>query len=78
VEAVVSVRLGRRKPLKVAILTTDRVESKYGQPVIIVEGEDSVRGPAQVEVVYVFADTPFQLADAAVEAGFYVLGQPRG
>jgi hypothetical protein len=77
-EAVVQVKLRPGAPLVPAKLTTERSESSYGQPVVLVEGETNARGTAEVEAVYVMADTPAKLVDAAVRAGFYVLGQPRG
>jgi len=48
-----------------------------GLPVVVVEGEDNARGPGDVEAVYLMGDAPVELLDAAVDAGFYVLGQPR-
>ena len=77
-EALVQVKLRPGGPLVSARLTTERSESSYGLPVVVVEGESNARGTAEVEAVYVMADTPVELADAAVNAGFYVVGQPRG
>ena len=47
-------------------------------PIVIPVGWDEAVAVEDVEAVYVTADTPVELADAAIESGFYVLGQPRG
>jgi len=75
-QASCSVRLTEGGPLVPAVLATDRAESSYGLPVAVVEGE--AYGPAEVAAVYVSAECPIELVDAAIQAGFYVLGQPRG
>jgi len=75
-EAPISVRLTEGGPLVPGVLTTERAESSYGLPVVTIAGE--VYGPADLAAVYVSADCSIELADAAIAAGFYVLGQPRG
>ena len=45
-------------------------------PVVAVVVEGRPRDPDEVVCVRVFSSCPIQLPDAAVEAGFYVEGQP--
>jgi len=71
-----SVRLIAGGPLVPGLLTTDRAESSYGLPVVVVD--DEALAPIDVAAVCVSADCPIELADAAVQAGYYVLGRPCG
>jgi len=78
-QAPCHVRLTPGGPLVPAVLTTERSESSYGQPVVHVPSDPSnvAYGPAEVAEVRIDADCPRELLDAAVGAGYYVLGQPR-
>jgi len=75
-QAHVHVRLTPGGKLLPAILSDERAESSYGQPVVVVEGEDNARGPGEVETVHVHADCPPELLDGAINAGYYALGMP--
>ena len=46
--------------------------------VVIPEGWGEPVGPEDVKAIYVITDTPVALADAAVESGYRVWGQPKG
>ena len=73
----VLVRLSPRGKLLPALLSDERAESSCGGPVVVVEGEDSARGPGDVQQVHVHADCPMALFDAAIASGYYVTGIPR-
>ena len=59
-----------------AILTDERAECCYGQPVAVVDGEDHARGPGEVETVRVSSAVDGEAVDAAAAAGFHVVGVP--
>ena len=71
-ESAVSIKSGGQ--WHPAILTTEHAASSYGQPVVVVDGEP--HGPAEVECVRCDHRVPAELVDAAVAAGFYVIGGP--
>ena len=53
-----------------AILTNEHPESSYGQPVVMIDGEDRVRKHDQVYCIRV---TDFQMADLARKAGYLAI-----
>lgn len=55
-------------------ILTDEIEPRLG-PCVIVKGK--ARWPRHVDCVAVFSSCPVALLDAAVEAGFWVVGQPK-
>lgn len=55
-------------------MLTDEVQGT-SYPCVIVRG--TPRWPGEIDCVAVFATCPVELLDAAVDAGFYVVGQPR-
>lgn len=74
--AEVSARLRPGGPWLPAVLTTERAESSYGLPVVVMRGEYNARGTAEVECIRVGHDVPANLVDAAVNAGYLVVGVP--
>ncbi len=69
------VRLQSGSPWRRGIITTAFNPPAWFLPIVIV---DSVAyNPDGVDTVYVPSCCQIELLDAAVEAGFYVLGQPR-
>ena len=77
-QAEVSVQIVPGGPWFSATLTTEHAASSYGQPVVVVQGEPTARGPAEVEKIMVSSRVDPDLVDAAVNAGFHVVGIPSG
>ena len=70
-------------PWQPAILTTDRAECSYGVPVVVVVGEDSARGPAEIMAIRPMLagddlDDAEPILQAAVHTGFLVMGWRAG
>ncbi|MFZ1934140.1 MAG: hypothetical protein WCB27_11740 [Thermoguttaceae bacterium] len=72
-QAVVSVKLTETGELLPAILSTERAESSYGQPVVVIDGEENARGPAEVEAIRVSPTLDADEVAAARQAGFRVI-----
>jgi hypothetical protein len=69
--------VGRGRNLKAAMLTTETAGGTEDCPVVVPCGESQGLGPTAVDAVIVNSyRVPVGLLDAAVEAGFYVIGQP--
>jgi hypothetical protein len=64
--ATIKVRMRPESPWVPAILTTERAESSYGQPVVVVEG--TTYGAGEVWSVHVRARSRY--AEAARQAGY--------
>jgi hypothetical protein len=53
-----------------AILTNEHSESSYGQPVVVIDGEERARKPGELFLIRV---SDFEMADLARKAGCLAL-----